>query len=122
MFKNGFLFVRVFDVCTKFLKLQVLRLPGGASPLVEQSKIVLRAESAFRKSVYLPALPADSKPISLVLSPMEARSFGNAVARVHYTSPNSISLSYEHFKLAACEFLARRPLVDRHMTAIPFWF
>lgn len=67
-------------------------------------------------------LPADSKPISLVLSPMEARSFGNAVARVHYTSPNSISLSYEHFKLAACEFLARRPLVDRHMTAIPFWF
>lgn len=26
VFKNGFLFVCVFDVCTKFLKSQVLRL------------------------------------------------------------------------------------------------
>lgn len=55
MFRNGFLFVRVFDVCTKFLKFQVLRLLGGVSPLVEQSKLILKAESAFRKSVYLPA-------------------------------------------------------------------
>lgn len=46
-------------------------------------------------------LPAHSNPISLVLSQMEAGSFGNALARVHYTSPNSAGLFrgtlQEHF-------------------------
>lgn len=48
-------FVCVFDVCTKFLKVQVLRLLWQVSPLVRQCKIVLKVEHEVRTSVYLPS-------------------------------------------------------------------
>lgn len=82
MFKNGFLFVCVCDVCTKFLKLQVLRLLRGANSPVKQCEIVLKVENAVRKSAYLPVLTI-FEPISLTLSGAEGRSFSHSLAKAH---------------------------------------
>lgn len=58
MFKSGFLYVCVLDVCTKFLKFQVLRLFWWwlFSPVVKWCEIVLMVENEIRKLAYLPSI------------------------------------------------------------------